>query len=170
VPSTRVPPTRPPGWRVPEIFDALSSVATFSRAEVAMRSTPLNVRGIRPITGKVNINARWTFDVAFCDGLEEGHGRMGWISKMGEMRRVGCNALLARSILAKLSIALSIVENRACLTEAHPMHPYSQISIHPSQQCKIQTFPVRYRVRPWMLEGHSLPCEICLRHVKSLCE
>jgi hypothetical protein len=111
-----------------EIFNALSSFATFSRAEVATRSTLLNVRGFNPITGEVDVNVRWKFDVALCDGLEE--GRMRRISKVIMMWRVGCNAIFARS---KLSIASSIVENRACLTKAHPVHPYSQISIHPSQ-------------------------------------
>jgi hypothetical protein len=68
----------------------------------------VDVRGFNLTTGEVDVNVQWNFDVAFCDVLKE--GIMSGISRVSGVRRVGCNAVLARSILAKLSIAPSTVE------------------------------------------------------------
>jgi hypothetical protein len=55
----------------------------------------VDVGGFSLTTGEVDVNVWVNFDVAFCDGLEE--GRLGRINKVGGVRR---NTTLAESILA----------------------------------------------------------------------
>ena len=92
-----------------EIFDALSSVSVLSRAEGAMRSTPSNVRRFNPITGEVDVNVRWNL-MSLC-AIDWRRVEVGGLVESG-VRKVGCKAVLAKSILAKLFTALSMVENR----------------------------------------------------------
>jgi hypothetical protein len=66
----------------------------------------IDVRGFSLTTGEVDVNVQRNFDVAFCDGLEEGSMRR--ISRVSGVRRVGFNAILVSSIPAKWTITPSI--------------------------------------------------------------